>query len=61
MGVVGLGGLLQWVAGQKVENNWFSATVSNVQQRQEQSFGTVRGQPLQESKGSHLAGKFACS
>jgi len=42
MGDVGL----EWVAvmgrvAKKVENNWFSATVSNLQQRQEQSFRTV--------------------
>jgi len=42
MGVVGL----EWVAAighgtEKVENNWFSATASNAQQRQEQSFRTV--------------------
>jgi len=44
----------------KVENNWFSATVSNAQQRQEQSFRTVcRATP--ERKGSHLARKFTCS
>jgi len=44
----------------KVENHWFSATVSNAEQRQEQSFRTVpRTTP--ERKGSHLARKFACS
>jgi len=42
MGVAGL----EWVAAmgrgpKKVENNWFSATESNPQQRQEQSFRTV--------------------
>jgi len=42
-GVVGL----EWVAvmvtvQKKVENHWFSATVSNAQQRQEQSFRTLR-------------------
>ena len=42
MGVVGL----EWVAvmgrgTNKVENNWFSATVSNAQQRHEQSFRTM--------------------
>jgi len=45
----------------KVENNWFSATVSNAQQRQEQSFRTVCRATLSERKGSHLARKFACS
>jgi len=46
--------------GTKVENHWFSATVSNAEQRQEQSFRTVpRTTP--ERKGSHLARKFACS
>jgi len=42
MRVVGL----EWVAvmgrgTKKVVNNWFSATVSNAQQRHEQSFKTV--------------------
>ena len=61
MGVVGL----QWVTAmvtvqKKVENHWISATVSNAQQRQEQSFRTVR-RATPERKGSHLAKKFACS
>jgi len=44
----------------KVENHWFSATVSNAQQRQEQSFWTVcKATP--ERKVSNLARKFACS
>jgi len=43
MGVVGL----EWVVvmgrdTKKVENHWFSATVSNEQQRQEQSVRPVR-------------------
>jgi len=43
MGVVGL----EWVVvmggdAKKVENHWFSATVSNEQQRQEQSVRPVR-------------------
>jgi len=43
----------------KVENHWFSSTVSNAEQTQEQSFRTVpRTTP--ERKGSHLARKFAC-
>ena len=44
----------------KVENHWFSTTASNGQQRQEQSFRTVRT-TTPERKGSHLARKFACS
>jgi len=44
----------------KVENHWFCATVSNAQQRQEQSFRTVR-RATPETKGSHVARKFACS
>jgi len=43
----------------KVENHWFSATVSNAQ-RQEQSFRTVH-RVTPERKGSHLARKLACS
>jgi len=43
----------------KVENHWFSATVSNAE-RQEQSFRTVhRATP--DRNGSHLARKLACS
>jgi len=38
---------------EKVEINWCSATVSNAQQRQEQSFRTIR-RATPERKGSHL-------
>jgi len=44
----------------KVENYWFSATVSNEEQRQEQSFRTVH-RTVPDRKGSHLARKFAYS
>ena len=44
----------------KVENHWFSATVSNAQQRLEQSFrDRTQGKPWEKS--SHLARTFACS
>ena len=44
----------------KVENHWFSATVSNAERRQEQSFRTVH-RTIPERKCSHSARKFACS
>jgi len=63
MGVVGLErmGCCNGHGTKKVENHWFSATVSsNAQQRQEQSFRTAcRITP--ERKGSHLTRNFACS
>jgi len=52
MEVVGL----EWVVvmgrgTKKIENNWFSTTVSNEQQRQEQSFRTVRrATPVREKR-----------
>jgi len=59
MGVVRLKWVAVMVAVQKRLNHWFSATVSNAEQRQEQSFTTLpRTTP--ERKGSHLARKFAC-
>ena len=60
MGVVALEWVVAMVTVQKRLNHWFSATVSNAQQRQEQSFGTVR-RATPERKGSRLARKFTCS
>jgi len=65
MGVVGLEWVVVMGGGtKKVDNQWLSATVSNSQQRQEQSVRSVAhaGQPLSERKCSHLRRKFAyCS